>query len=440
MSPRARPRVLVVGAGFGGLWAARALRGEAVDVLLLDRTNYHTFLPLLYQVAAAELGPSEIAYPVRSIFRGASNVEFRMAEVRGVDLDGRCVHTSREEIPYDYLVLATGSVPHFFGVEGAREHAYPLRTMEEAIPLRHRILSRFEAAVCEPDPGRRRQLTTFAIVGGGPTGVEFAGALAELVYGPLLKDYPSLDAGEVRIVLLEATDGLLGGLPGKLGRYARRRLEERGVEVRTGAGVEEVGPDAVRLDDGSTLLTETVVWTAGVQGDPDADRWGLTRVQGGRVRVEDTLQVPGHPEAYVVGDLAYVESGGEPVPQVAPAAIQEAEHAAANILRQTGREEVQPFRFDDPGVLAVIGRNAGVARVAGRSFTGFFAWLLWLVVHIVKLIGFRNRMLVLINWAWNYISVGRAVRLILPVEDPPSFRAEVDELVEEHEGASRPSV
>jgi len=430
--------VVVVGAGFGGLWAARALRDEPVEVLLLDRTNYHTFLPLLYQVAAAELGPAEIAYPVRSIFRGAGNVRFRMGEVVGLDLEARRVRTDREEIPFDYLVLATGSVPHYFGVEGAREHAFPLRTMDDAIPLRHRIVSRFEAAVYEEDPVRRRRILTFAVVGGGPTGVEFAGALAELVYGPVRKDYPEVDPEEVRIVLLEATDNLLGGMPERLGRYAIRRLEHRHVEVRTGAGVRRVSPESVRLEDGSELYTETVVWTAGVRGDPDAEAWGLESVRGGRVRVEPSLQVPGRPRAYVVGDLAYVEADGEPVPQVAPAAIQEAEHAAADILRQVRGEPSEAFRFEDPGMLAVIGRNAGVARLGGRSFTGFPAWILWLVIHIVKLVGFRNRMLVLINWAWNYLSYERAVRLVLPQGDPSFLRDEVDDLVEEGGGGTRP--
>ncbi len=431
MTPRGFPRVVVVGAGFAGLWAARRLQGEAVEVVLLDRTNYHTFLPLLYQVAAAELGPSEIAYPVRSIFRDAPNLSFRMAEVTGVDLDARCVRTPRAEIDYDHLIVATGSVPHFFDVEGAREHAFPLRTMEEAIPLRHRILSRFEAAVYEPDPTRRRQLLTFAIVGGGPTGVEFAGALGELVYGPLESDYPSLDVGEVRIVLLEATDSILPGMPERLGRYARERLESRGIDVATGAAVERVFPDGVELSDGDRLATETVVWTAGVRGDPDAARWGLPEERAGRIRVEDTLQIPGRPNVYVAGDLAWLEAEGEPLPQIAPVATQTGEHAAENILRAIRRQELEPFRYDDPGMLAVIGRNAAVADIGGRTFTGFFAWVLWLIVHIAKLIGFRNRMLVLINWAWNYISYERAVRLILPLADEPALRAEVQDFVEE---------
>lgn len=427
MEPRGRPRVVIVGAGFGGLWAARALRDQPVDVLILDRDNYHTFLPLLYQVAAAELGPTEIAYPVRSIFRGVRNVDFRMDEAVDVDFDRKRIRTPLDEIAYDYLILGLGSTPNFFGVEGAAEHAFPLRTMRQAIPLRHHILSRFEAAAHEGDPEHRRRLLTFVVVGGGPTGVEFSGALAEFVYGPVGRDYRSVDPEEVRILVLEAVDRVLPAMPEKLGSYARERLERRGAEVRTGTAVERVRPDGVDLSDGTRLPTDTVVWTAGVQGDPAAERWGLPVARGGRVRVEETLQVPGRPEVFVVGDLAYLEdSEGRALPQVAPVAIQEAEQAAANLLRAVRDEELEPFRFDDPGMLAVIGRNAGVARVWGRSFTGIFAWLLWLAVHIFELIGFRNRILVLVNWGWNYIFYERAVRLILPSAPESGFEEAVE--------------
>ncbi len=430
MSRRGFPRVVIAGAGFGGLWAAKRLVAEPVEVLLLDRNNYHTFLPLLYQVAAAELGPTEIAYPVRSIFRGARNVRFRMAEVRGLDMDRREVVTSLERITYDHLILALGSVSHFFGVEGAEEHAYPLRTMEQAIPLRHQLLSRFEAAVYEGDAEKRRRLLTFAIVGGGPTGVEFAGALAELIYGPLRKDYPMLETGEVRIVLLEAMDGLLPGMSEKLGRYARERLVRRHVEVRTGAAVGRVRADAVELEDGGEIGAETVIWTAGVRGDPVAERWGLPVGRGGRIEIEPTLQLSSQPNVYVVGDLAYVEDeAGRPLPQIAPVAIQQAERAAANILAAARGDEPEPFHYDDPGMLAVIGRNAAVADVKGRAFTGFFAWILWLVVHIFELIGFRNRLLVLVNWAWNYVFYERAVRLILPLHGEASSGRDVEDQV-----------
>jgi NADH dehydrogenase len=411
----ARPHVVIAGAGFGGLWTARALAGGAIDVTLVDRNNYHTFFPLLYQVAAAELVPTDIAYPVRSILRGADNVQVRMAEVEGLDLTGRRLCTSTGDLDYDTLVLALGSVPNYFGVEGAPEHAFPLRWMSDAIPLRHHVLTRFELAATTRDPFVRRRLLTFAIVGGGPTGVEFAGALAELVYGPLHRDYPTLDLDEVAVVVLEAGERLLGGMPARLGAYAADRLRRRRVRVRLGMPVESLQGGSVILAGGETMSTDTVVWTAGVQGDPLASAWGLPIAAGGRVVVDEYLRVTRHPEVCVVGDLAYREDArGNPLPQIAPVAIQQARCVAENILRREDGGAVEPFRFSDPGMLAVIGRNAAVAHVAGRTFRGLAAWVLWLVIHVAKLIGFRNRALVLVNWAWNYVFYRRAVRLILP--------------------------
>ena len=412
--PPAPPRVVVAGAGFGGLWAARALAGEPVEVVLLDRNNYHTFLPLLYQVAAAELGPSDIAYPVRSILRRASNVRFVMAELVGLDLVKRVAKTDQGDLPYDHLVLALGSVPNFFDVEGAAEHAFPLREMKDAIPLRHHILGCFEAASCETEEASRRRLLTFTIVGGGPTGVEYAGALAELVRGPLRRDYLTLSQREVRVVLLEAADGLLQGMPDTLGKYAAGRLGRRSVEVIKNARVASIAPGEVCLDDGTSLSTETVVWTAGVRGDPRLAGWKLPVGRGGRVEITSTLNVERYPEVYVVGDLAWFEQDGKPLAQVAQVAMQQGELAARNILRVLAGQPSESFRYRDYGTLAVIGRNAAVAHMAGRAFRGFAAWLLWLLVHIVQLIGFRNRALVLVNWAWNYVFFGRAVRLILP--------------------------
>ncbi|HEX9885928.1 MAG TPA: NAD(P)/FAD-dependent oxidoreductase [Longimicrobiales bacterium] len=414
-SPGARPRVVVCGAGFAGLWAARALARTEVDVLLLDRFNYHTFFPLLYQVAAAELGPTGIAYPVRSILRKMPNVRFRMAEVTGLDLNGRTVLAGGDGLPYDYLLVGLGSVPNYFGVEGAAKHAFPLRDMSQALPLRQQILSRFEAAEVEDDPTRRRRFLTFVIVGGGATGVEFAGALAELVYGPLLEDFPGVAEDEVAIVLLEAGDRVLAGMPDGLGEYAVDRLRRRRVEVRFGARVIRVGPEGIHLAEGPPLATETVVWTAGVQGDPRVADWGLPVTRGGRVPVTGALHLGEHPEVFVAGDLAWLtDDEGAPLPQVAQVALQQGRHAALNVLRAVRGHALRPFRYRDPGMLAVIGRNAAVAHLRGRSFKGFAAWILWLVIHIAYLIGFRNRALVLVNWAWNYIRFEHAVRLILP--------------------------
>jgi NADH dehydrogenase len=412
-----RPRVVVVGAGFAGLWAARGLAGAPVDVTLVDRNNYHTFYPLLYQVAAAELGPTDIAYPVRAILRRAENVRFRMADATGLDLDGRQLLTSSGPIPWDWLVLAPGSVPAFFGVEGAREHAFPLRLMDDALPLRRTVLGRFKTASHEADRATRRRLLTFVIVGGGPTGVEYAGALAELVYGPLRKDYPTVDADEVRIVLVEGLDRLLSGMEPHLSEYARGRLGKRRVEVRLGTQVTRIRADAVELADGDVLPTETVVWTAGVQGDPMVRAWGLPVGKAGRVVVTSTLQVAGHAEVFVAGDLAFAtDVDGSPLPQVAPVAIQQGEHVARAVRALVEGRPAPPFRYRDPGMLAVIGRNAAVAELFGRTFKGFPAWIFWVLIHIAKLIGFRNRALVLVNWAWNYVFFERAVRLVLPAE------------------------
>ena len=439
-------RVVVVGAGFGGLWAVRRFVSRGIGVTLIDRNNYHTFFPLLYQMAAAELGPSEIAYPIRSLFRRHPLVDFRRAGVHGVDLDARIVEADGSRLEYDYLVMALGSVPNFFGVKGAARHAFPLRTMDDAIPLRYHVLNCFERAAQTSDSSARESLLRFVIVGGGATGVEYAGALAELIYGPLLKDFGGITRDEVDIRLLEGGGALLAGMPPRLQEYARVRLERGGVQVLTGSQVVEVTSDSVvtndtndtaRGDRGDTLAsdlgdtsgpdpggavnehtsrtaTRTVVWAAGVQGDPAVGSWGLPVGPAGRVPVEGTLQVPGYPEVFVVGDLAYLEVEGQLLPQIAQVALQQGSRAAENVARMIGGEAPEDFTYKDLGMLAVIGRNAAVARLWGRSFTGFAAWTLWLVIHVVNLMGFRNRMLVLVNWAWNYVFYRRAVRLILP--------------------------
>ncbi len=411
-----------MGAGFGGLWAARALARSPVEAVLVDRNNYHAFLPLLYQVAAAELEPEDIAYPVRSILRTLRHVRFALAEVREIGLAGRVVKAAAGVIPYDFLVLATGSVSHFFGVPGAAQYAFPLKTVEHGIALRNHILGCFERAAHEPSPEHRQRGLAFVIVGGGPTGVEFAGALAELIRGPLVKDYPSLDFREVRVLLLEARESLLPGLPDRLCTYTQERLRRMGVEVRVRAAVSEVKSQTVHLKDGTIVRTETVVWTAGVRGDPSAQAWGLPTARDGRVTVLPTLQVPGFPEVYVIGDLAYYEADGRPLPMIAPVAIQQGAAAARNIVRQVAGSDPLPFTYRDPGTMVTIGRNAAVACLGRRCFSGFPAWVLWLSVHIFNLIGFRNRLLVLINWAWDYLFYERAVRLILPLQPGPGPR------------------
>ena len=409
-----KPQVLIAGAGFGGLWAARELDKQPVEVLVLDRNNYHTFQPLLYQVAAAEVEPEAIAYPVRSTLSRSRNVHFLMGEMTGINLKDKVVECRGREIFYDYLILALGSATNFLGVEGAAEHAFQLKTLEQAIALRNQILTCFERSALEPDPERRKRALSFTIVGGGPTGVEFAGALQELIGGMLVNDYPLIDPREIRVVLLEAFDCLLAGLPRKLQDYALRRLEKMGVEVFLGTAVSRVTPRAVFCGDGARIATETVVWTAGVRGESLRKGWGLPLSPGGRLPVEPTLQVLGHPEIYVIGDLAYLEEGRRPLAMMAPVATQQGTAAAQNILRKIHGAPENPFRYHNLGNMVTIGRNKAVASLLGRSFTGWTAWLIWLGVHLFNLIGFRNRLLVLINWSWDYFCFDRTVKLILP--------------------------
>lgn len=412
--------MVIVGGGFGGLWAAQALRGEACQVLLLDRHNYHSFFPLLYQVAAAELEPEQIAHPVRSILRRLANARFLMARVEAVDLSRRRVRAEGlGEIEYDYLILATGSASDYFGIPGAAEHAFPLRTMEEAIELRNHLLGCFERAVQEREGEERARLLSFVIVGGGPTGVEFAGALAELVFRPLVRDFPALDFSQVRVILVEALERLLPSMPPPLGAYAASRLEAMGVEVRLDSMVSRISPAQVELKAGAIIPSRTVVWTAGVRGDPGAQDWGLPLTRRGQVEVGPTLQLPGHPEVYVVGDLAHFQEEGRALPMVAPVALQQGTHAAGNIARELRGQEPLPFRYRDRGMMATIGRNAAVAHLGRLTFAGFPAWLVWLATHLVKLIGFRNRLMVLISWAWRYVSYEQAVRLILTCGPEP---------------------
>ncbi len=404
--------VVIVGAGFGGLRAARALRRAPVQVVLLDRNNYHLFQPLLYQVATAGLEPDQIAKPVRAILRGQQNFDFRMVEVTRADFNDRRLQTSAGPIAYDFLLLAHGGETNFFGLEGVRTHGLALKDVPDAVEIRNHVLTCFEQAMLEPDAERRRARLTFVVVGGGPTGVEMAGALSELIRLVLVKDYPRLNIKDVRILLLEATDKLLAAMPERLREAAGRTLWRKWIEVRFSASVADFDGERVRLKSGEIIPAHTVIWAAGVKAAPLNATLGLTVGRQGRIPVEPTLQVPGHPEVYLIGDASYVEDNGAPLPMVAPVAIQMAEVAAQNIVRALRGQPLQAFRYRDQGTLATIGRNAAVADVFGLQLSGFPAWVMWLVVHIIQLIGFRNKLFVLLNWAWDYFFYERAVRLI----------------------------
>ncbi len=418
-----KPRVVVIGAGFGGLWAARTLAQGNVDVLVIDRNNYHTFLALLYQVAAAELEAEDIAYPVRSIFWKHSNIDFILAYTRRIDLQNHLIITDGESISYDYLILATGSISYSFNLPGVTENAFCLKTLEEAVALKNHIICCFEAAAREEDTAKRESLLTFVIVGGGATGVEYAGALSELIHGPLVKDYRRVNFQSVRIILLEAADGLVANMPPSVGTYTLEKLQKMGVDVRLRAKVREVTPDTVLLSGQDNITTQTVVWTAGVKGEPLAELSGVATRRDGRVPVRETLQVLEQPEIYVIGDLASIKEDKQVLPMVAQVAIQSGITAAQNILRQIAGQAPQPFRYHDRGSMITIGRKSAGVAIGARTYTGFIAWLLWLVIHLFNLIGFRNRMMVLINWAWDYLLYERAVRFVFPSEIPSLSRS-----------------
>jgi NADH:quinone reductase (non-electrogenic) len=409
----ARPRVVVVGAGFGGLTAARALRSAAVDVLLVDQHNYHLFQPLLYQVATALLDPSEIAYPVRAALRRHRNVDFRLARVTGVDLEGRRLHTACGEVAYDRLVVAAGAVNNYFGLESVEEHAHGLKSLGEALAVRNHLLACFERAAWAQDPGERQRLHTVVLVGGGSTGVELAGAVSELVHLVLRKDFRHLDVREVRVLVVEAGDTVLGAFAPSLRRAAARTLVRKQVNLLFGAQVASVDERGVSLRDGRRLEAATVVWTAGVRGAPLGGWLGAQVDRQGRVPVGPTLQLPGHPEVFVIGDVARVEDGRDGVlPQLAPVAMQQAEHVAATIAGGLRGEPPRPFHYRSRGTMATIGRNAGIAQIGPLRLAGFLGWVTWLTVHLVLLVGFRSRLVALVNWAWDYVVYDRPVRLI----------------------------
>ena len=396
--------------------AAQSLAKSGADVLLIDRHNYNTFVPLLYQVAAAQIAPDTIAYPLRTILRGQPRTRFLQTEVRSVDFVHQLVRTDAGEIFYDYLVLATGSQTQFLGVPGAAAHAFPLRTLAEAIALRNHILQRFEQAVQTLDPFQRQQLLTFAIVGGGPTGVEIAGTLVELKRS-LRREYPGLDWQTMQIVLIQSGENLLVNLPEQLGHYTARKLSQLGVRVLLQMRVSQVAEREITLQDGSRLAAGTTIWAAGLEAALPEVATALSEAAIARkqkLRVRPTLQLLDCDNVYAIGDLAYVEQKGKALAGVAPEALQQGVAVAKNIRRQLRGQSPAPFDYFNKGRLAIIGCYAGVGKIGPVRLTGFLPWLMWLSVHLVYLPGFRNRLLVLVSWLHAYGAGDRAVRLILP--------------------------
>jgi len=407
-----RPHVVILGGGFGGLQAALGLGRAPVRVTLVDQHNHHLFQPLLYQVATAGLAVTDIAIPLRHVVRKQANTTVLLARARAIDVARRAVVLEDGELVYDHLVVATGAVGHWFGHDEWARHALGLKDCRDALEIRSRILLAFEAAERAAEEGARARLLTFAVIGGGPTGVELAGALAEIARVTLARDFRRFDPGSARVVLVEAGPRLLPAFPEELSLSAAAALARLGVSVRTGAPVTAIDADGVALA-GERIPAATVLWAAGVRATPLLQSLGAPLDRAGRVPVEPDLSVAGHPEIQVVGDAAAVPWRGGTVPGMCPGAMQMGRHAARNVLRATKGEPPLPFAYRDKGSLATIGRSSAVAQLGKLSFTGFFAWVLWVFVHIFYLIGFRNRFVVLFEWAWLYCTRQRGARVIL---------------------------
>ena len=413
MSDAQRPHVVIVGGGFAGLWAARALARAPVRITLLDRGNHHLFQPLLYQVATAGLSAPDIAAPLRHILRGQANATVLMEEVAALDPLARQVRlTDGRTIAFDYALLATGATHAYFGNDSWAEHAPGLKSLDDALGIRRRILSAFERAEASEDPAERAAALTFAIVGGGPTGVELAGTLAEIARHTLRQEFRHIDPAQARVLLLEAGPRVLASFDADLSEKARRQLERLGVEVLTGTPVASISADGVQLGE-RHIAARTVLWAAGVAASPLARSLGVPLDRAGRVAVQGDLSVPGHPHVFVAGDLASVQRDGKPVPGVAPAAKQMGRHVANVIRARLGGRQAPAFGYRDFGNLATIGRMAAVVQVGRFKLSGALAWWFWLWAHVFFLIGFRNRLVVMLNWTWAYWTYQRAARIIL---------------------------
>jgi NADH dehydrogenase len=410
-----RKKIVVIGGGFGGLWAVRALRNAPVDITLIDRSNHHLFQPLLYQVATAGLAAPSIAAPLRHMLRDQKNSTVLMGEVTLIDTAARQVGIGDRRLPYDYLLVASGATHAYFGHDDWEKHAPGLKNLDDAFAIRARILSAFEEAEAAVDPSRCAACLTFAVIGGGPTGVELAGTLAEIARHTLARDFRNIDPRKSRVMLIEAGPRVLAALSEDLSRKARAQLEKLGVEVHTGRAVTEISDGFLRIGE-ERVAARTILWAAGVAASPLGKQLGAELDRAGRVRVEPDLSLAAHPEVFVAGDLASIHSGGKPVPGVAPAAKQMGTLVARNMLARMQGQPTRAFRYRDFGSLATIGRNSAVAELPNFKFSGVLAWWFWLWLHIFFLIGFRSRLIVMINWAWAYFTYGRGARIILGIE------------------------
>ncbi|MDJ0690107.1 MAG: NAD(P)/FAD-dependent oxidoreductase [Xenococcaceae cyanobacterium MO_188.B32] len=417
------PHVIIIGAGFGGLQAAQSLATTEVEVTLIDRHNYHTFTPLLYQVATAQLSPEQVTVPVRTLLRQANNVHFLQAEVQQIDFVAREIKTHNHILNYDFLVLATGTQCQFWGIPGAKSDAFPLKTLSHAINLRHHLLSCFEQAATETNWQKRKQLLTISLVGGGATGVELAGALTELVTNVLPRDYPNINPYEITIILIQSGDRLLAELTKSLGDYTVKRLRRLGVKVMLQSKASQVTADGIELDDGTWIPSSTVIWAVGVKAAIPKSFPFIPKGKQGKIIVLPTLQIAEYPEVFAIGDLAKVNCQGKSLSGVAPEALQQGVYVARAIRKQLQGKTITPFNYFNKGRLAIIGCYSGVGQIGIFKLTGFLPWFFWLAVHLIYFPDWRNRLMILLTWFYNYFTGDRPVRLILVV---PKFVTSID--------------
>jgi NADH:quinone reductase (non-electrogenic) len=432
-SKKDMPRVVIIGGGFGGLYAARVLAGQPVEVTLIDRTNHHLFQPLLYQVATAMLSPADIAQPIRAILKEAQNVRVVMGTVETIDAGAKVVRTKSKEYPYDYLVVASGARHSYFGNDQWEAHAPGLKTLSDALELRRRILNAFEIAETTTDPEMQKAALTFVVIGAGPTGVEMAGAISELAKRTLERDFRAIQGMQARLVLLDAAPKVLPMFDDYLAGSAIRQLEQLNIEVRVATKVLGVTPEGVQLEN-ELIRARTVVWAAGNTASPLAKQLGCEVDRQGRAVVQKDLSVAGHPEIFVIGDVAnFSHQGGKPLPGIAPFAMQSGKAAARNVLALAAGQPTEEFHYTDKGSMATIGRNKAVADLKVAKLSGFLAWLSWLLIHLLFIVELRNKIVIFFQWAWGYLTYTHGARLTYqgfkPALEPDKHRPGADEIL-----------